>query len=219
LPVVRRLPWSLVSVVIAASAAALGACSNNPAGTSGTRVDTVQAATPYTGTMTNNLGVTNFFGFSEIEVGDVDATNPGQTDRGAVTFNVITFEGDTVQSAVLRLDECNVQGAPFTDLGNVIVDGVAPGTPPGNTQYMGTPLATYDTLATSTTTGFLYDTVTSSVATAITDSATYAQFRLRFTGQDGNSNGVTDLVSFRSNETGFCPGDSTRAPILILTIH
>ena len=36
MPVVRRLPWSLVSVVITASAAAVGACSNTPSGPSGT---------------------------------------------------------------------------------------------------------------------------------------------------------------------------------------
>jgi len=217
--VVRRTPWCAVSLVIAAAAAALGGCSSSATGPGGTHVDTVQATPPFTGTMTNTNGVINFFSSSEIEVGDVDGTSPGVTERGAVTFNVLQYEGDSVTSATLRVDECNVQGAPFASFGQVYVDWVTPGTPPGLSQFSGPARLSFGVIAPDTTTGFKYATVDSAVRADLADSANYTQFRLHFNLADGNSNGVSDYVDFRARESGNCTGDSTRAPILIITTH
>jgi hypothetical protein len=217
--VVRRSPWCAVSVVIAAAAAALGGCSSGATGPGGVQVDTVQATTPFTGTMTNTFGVTNFFGGTEIDVGDIDSTNPGVTERGVVTFNVILFEADTLTSAILRVDECNVHGAPFASLGQVLLESVVPGTPPGSGQNLGPARASFGVIAPDTTTGFKYANVTSEVANDVADSSTYVQFRFRESIMDGNNNGVSDYVAFRTNTSGSCTGDSTRAPILIITTH
>jgi hypothetical protein len=217
--VVRRSPWCAVSVVIAAAAAALAGCSSGATGPGGIHVDTVQATTPFTGTMTNTFGVTNFFGGTEIDVGDIDSTNPGVNERGVVTFNVIQFEGDTVTSALLRVDECSVHGAPFASLGHVLLESVTPGTPPGSDQNLGPDRTGFGGIATDTTTGFKYATVTSEVATDLTDSSVYVQFRFRDSIMDGNNNGVSDYVAFRTRASGSCTGDSTRAPILIITTH
>jgi hypothetical protein len=215
--VVRRLPWATMGVVLAGAVAGLVGCGPNTTGPGATYVDTLTAFTIYTGTMTNTFGVTNFLGSSELEVGDIDGTNPGVTERGIMTFIVNSFEGDSAESAVLRLDLCNVAGNPFA-LGNINLERVWPvGTPPGPSQNAPSAAVGYGPIATSPDTGFVYSTVTPGVEEDLADSAVYSQFRVRFSNADGNNNGVSDFVDFRALENGNCAGSATGQPILILT--
>jgi hypothetical protein len=216
--VVRRLPWAAAGVVLAVAVTALVGCGSNATGPGVTTVDTLPAFVIYTGTMLNTFGVTNFLGSSEIQVGDIDSTNPGVTERGVVTFYVNGFEGDTALTAVLRLDECYVSGAPFANSDTVLVERLLPaGTPPGRSQNTGIAYAGYGPITTSPDTGFVYDTVTSALASDLADSAVFSQFRLRFSQSTALYNGVSDYVSFRTVASGNCQGNTAGQPVLILT--
>jgi hypothetical protein len=216
--VVGRAPWAVAGVVGAATVATLVGCGSDSAtAPAGTRVDTVAAVSLYTGTLVNSFGVTNFLGTWQIEVGDLDASESGETERGVVTFDVSTLEGDSARSAILRLDECAVSGAPFASLGAVVVDHVPVGTPPGEGQSTGPALLSdLGTIAQDTTTGFKTLDIQPAVEADMADSSIYTQYRLRFSTADGNSNGISDYVDFRTATASHCSGDPTRAPILII---
>jgi hypothetical protein len=217
--VVCRAPWAASGVVAAATVAALAGCGSDGAtAPAGTRVDTVAMVGVYSGTLLNAFGVTNFLGSSEIEVGDLDGTAPDETERGVVTFYVQTLEGDSARSAILRVDECAVNGSPFPSLGQVIVEHVAASAPPGESQNIGPALGLpLGTIASDTTTGFKTLDITSAVEADLADSSIYSEFRLRFSTADRNNNGTNDNVDFRTGVPGHCTGDLTRAPILVIT--
>jgi hypothetical protein len=219
------MPWPATLVAVAATVAALAGCTSSTApGAGPTSTDTLQAQTLFTGTMTNTFGVSNFIGSTELEVGDIDATHPNVTERGIVTFSLLGLVGvnDTVTSAILRFDECNVSGAPFATRDSVVVNWLYPLTPPAQFQSTGSGRRNTGTVTLDTTTGFKYDTgpgLTAAVENDVIDTSAYTQFRLQFQNTSGNNNGVSDFVDFRAAESGHCTGDATRAPILILQVH
>lgn len=218
---VRRLPRSALMMGVATAAvAALAACNNVNTGPGGVQTDSLTSSTPNSGIMTNNNGVINFTGQSEIEAGDLDQSNPGTTERGLVTFYVALQEGDTVTSAVVRLDQCFTGGNPFPTLGSALLESVPYSNPPGLTQFSGT--AQTDTannfLTSSADTGVVSVNVTQPVAAAILDSIPYVQFRVRFSNEDDNFNGTDDFVDFQTTTTGgHCASSKTGQPLLILT--
>jgi hypothetical protein len=214
----------LSSVVLIAATAGLAACSFDSPTSSGSSqltgsgVDTIQLTSGYSGTLVTLSGQYNFAGSSEIAVGDLDAADPGETQRGFVTFDISALDGDSAESATLRVYECAVFGDPFSSLGSVVVDHVTPGTPPGSSQYSGSTIASnLGTIAPDASIGFRYLTVTSAVESDVAASGTYSQFRLRFSIEDGNNNGVSDYVDFNTSESGDCTGNATNAPVLIVT--
>jgi hypothetical protein len=218
----RRMSWTGPSFLVLAVAATLSACSfDSPTGTnhlSGHGVDTIPLVTGNSGTVVTKNGDYAFSDSSDIAVGDLDAANPGETQRGFVTFDVSALDGDSAESATLRVYECAVLGDPFASLGSVVVDHVSPGTPPGQSQYSGSTLASnLGTIAPDATVGFRYLTVTSAVESDVASNATYSQFRLRFSIEDGNNNGVNDYVDFNTINSGDCTGDAANAPVLIVT--
>jgi hypothetical protein len=220
--VVGRMPWAVISVIAAAAVAGLAGCNSVTTAPGTTTIDTIGVFAPYSGTMTYTLGVTNFYAATEIGVGDLDATNPNVTERGIVSFYVQTLEGDTdVQSAVLRLDECFVSGAPFSSLGDSILLErlLPPGLPPAGYQYTGIADKGFGPITTSPDTGYVYDTVTSAVAADLADSAVFSQFRLRFSVRDGNNNGISDFVDFNGGpqaQPGNCAPTLAGQPVLII---
>ncbi|HWZ59753.1 MAG TPA: hypothetical protein VNW46_12325 [Gemmatimonadaceae bacterium] len=220
------MPWSAIIVVVAATLAAVAGCTSSTApGAAGpTTTDTLRAVTLFTGTMINTFGVSNFNGPAELEVGDLDATRPGVTERGIVTFNIqgLVAAHDTVTSAILRFDECNVSGAPFATGDSIVVNWLYALTPPAQFQSTGSGRRNTGNVTLDTTMGFKYDTgagLTNAVETDVIDSSAFTQFRVQFQNTSGNNNGVSDFVDFRTAESGHCTGDSTRAPILILQAH
>jgi hypothetical protein len=217
--VVRRAPLVVSMLTGAVTVAALAGCgSDNATGPGAVRTDTLTELSAFTGTMVNAFGVTNFLGNWEIEVGDLDGSASGETERGVVTFGVGALFGDSARSAILRVDECAVTGTPFATLGNVVVDHIPAGAPPALAQNTGPALAELpDTVARDTTTGFKTADVTSAVEADLADTSTFSQFRLRFSVADANSNSRDDYVDFRTGTTNHCTGDPTRAPILIVT--
>lgn len=219
---VRRLPRLALTVgVVTAAVAALAACNSENTGPGGVQTDTLTALSPNSGIMSNKNGVVSFFGQSEIEVGDLDQSDPGATERGLVTFLVALYEGDTVSNAVVRLDQCYTAGNPFATLGNVVLEAVPYSNPPGPTQFSGPASNGLSaTLTSAADTGFVYGTMTAPVAAAIADSVYYVQFRLRFSNEDDNFNGQDDYVDFltNGNPTGHCASSVTGQPVLILTL-
>jgi hypothetical protein len=219
----RRPSWAGLSLVVLAPAtAALSACSLGSSTSSnqltGHGVDTIQAVFGYTGTVVTKSGSYGFADSSDIAVGDLDALNAGETQRGFVTFDISALSGDSAKSASLRVYECAVIGDPFSSLGSVVVDHVTPGTPPGSSQYTGSTLASdIGTIAPDATIGFRYLTVTSAVESDVAAKDTYSQFRLRFSTEDGNNNGANDYVDFNTSVSGDCTGNASNAPILIVT--
>jgi hypothetical protein len=59
--------------------------------------------------------------------------------------------------------------------------------------------------------------VTSAVESDVAGNQTYSQFRLRFSIEDGNNNGVNDYVDFNTTVSGDCTGNAANAPVLIVT--
>jgi hypothetical protein len=220
---VRRLPRSALMVgVTAAAVAALAACNNTNTGPGGVQTDTLTALGPNSGVMSSNNGVVNFFGASELETGDLDQSDPHTTERGLVTFLVALQQGDTVTSAVVRLDQCFTGGNPFPTLGSVLLETVPYSNPPGPTQFNGA--AQTDTannvLTSSADTGFVAANVTQPVAAAVLDSIPYVQFRVRFSNEDDNFNGTDDFVDFQGAfgaPAGHCVNTQTGQPVLILS--
>jgi hypothetical protein len=216
----RRSSWTGLSIIVPATIAALSACSTSSTTgqLTGSGVDTIPLVAEYSGTMVTLGGAYNFAGASEIAVGDLDALVPGETQRGFLTFDISRLDGDTAKSAVLRVYECAVIGNPFPSLGSIVVDHITPGTPPGGGQYSGSTLASdLGAIAPDATVGFRYQTVTSAVESDVAANGTYSQFRLRFSTEDGNNNGVSDYVDFNTSETGDCTGNASNAPVLIVT--
>lgn len=215
------------SVLVLLATAALSACSfDSPTSSTthltGPGVDTIPSVVTSTGTAEYSPvgSLFQWNGSTEIAVGDIgnQGNNPQQTDRGIITFNVQALDGDTAQAAVLTAYECDVKGDPFTFLGQVVVDHITPGTPPGQTQYNGSPLASdVGTLTPDQNTGPRNVTVTSSVESDISSGATYSQFRLRFSNEDGNSAGANDYVDFQTGNGVDCASDALVAPTLIVT--
>jgi hypothetical protein len=210
-------------------AVALSACSfDSPTSSSshlsGSGVDTISAYVPYTGTFEYQSSGSQyqFSGSTEIAVGDI--ANVDQTDRGIITFNVQPLDGDTATGATLTAYECDVIGNPFTanggSLGEVIVDHITPGTPPGQTQYAGSTIESdVGPLAPDNATGPRNLTVTSEVQEDIQGGATYSQFRLRFSAEDGNPNGTANYVDFQTANGVDCASDAVEAPKLIVTYN
>jgi hypothetical protein len=209
-------------VVLIAATAALSACSfDSPTSSgqlTGSGVDTIPIVVGYTGTFgyESSGSQYGFVGSSEIAVGDFGS--PGETDRGIVTFDVAALDGDTAQAATLTAYECDVVGNPFASLGQVVVDHITPGTPPAQSQYSGSTITSdIGVLAPDATTGPRNLTVTSAVESDVAANATYTQFRLRFSSEDGNPNGGSNYVDFETGNGIDCASDAALAPVLIVT--
>jgi hypothetical protein len=221
---VTGLPGLPGLVLVATAAVALSACSfDSPTSSSsqltGHGVDTIQTVAGYTGTFAylSSGSQYGFTGSTEVTVGDLPNTD--QTNRGILTFDVQPLDGDTAQEAVLTAYECDVIGAPFSTLGQVVVDHVTPGTPPsGQGGYSGNIIASdIGTLAPDDATGPRNVSVTSAVESDISSGATYSQFRLRFSAEDGNPNGTANYVAFETDYQVNCAADASLSPVLIVT--
>lgn len=210
------------TAVLALIALAESGCSSATT-TAGTvsGVDSITTDATYTGTMFAQNGTFQAFDDSnEVEVGDLDSYSPKETMRGLVTFDLPTFASTTIKSAELRVYECAVFGTPFTSLGTVVIDHVTVplNVLPAAGLYTGQTIASdVGTIAPDLNTGFKYLDVTSSVQNDISNSLSTSGFRLRFSIEDGNNNGVSDYVDFNTAYSGDCTGNATLAPLLIVT--
>ncbi len=128
----------------------------------------------------------------------------------------------TITSATLRLYQCDVQGSPYTFLGNVIVDQMNYGgvfDPFGGAYSGGAVALNIGTLSTTTSPGYRSLSVTTRVQNDLTTSRVRSQYRLRFSAQDFNFDGNDDFVQFTDAEDFPCAGATTnQPPQLVVTL-
>jgi hypothetical protein len=181
----------------------LPACGGGSGGPRTLVIPTTEAFDGYVG----KIGNSDSTG-TEIFVGDYLA-NPA---RGLVGFSLAGVpSGATILGATLKMEQFDVRGVPYTDLGSILLDHVDLGAAIDGTDY-GSP-AIAAAFAVLSTTSALEDKqadVTAQVAQALALGLPRADFRLRFTAE---SDGVTtdeDLV-------GFLPfGNGTNPPTLTI---
>lgn len=121
----------------------------------------------------------------------------------------------TITSATLRLYQCDVQGFPYTFLGNVIVDqmnydGVFD--PFGSAYNGGAVALNIGTLSTTASLGYRSLGVTNRVQNDLIAARTRSQYRLSFSTQDFNLDGNDDFVQFTDAEDSLCAGTTTGQP-------
>ena len=186
-------------LLLAAALAAAAACGkSNPPGPPSSGTDSLTDLGYLTGIATRGpYGIVRFYSNTDILVGDLDGYQPTETLRGIVTFNIKAIpQKSTIDAATLQLAQCADSGAPYS-LGSILVDQVPVMTAPDSAIYDTLAInAGIATLATDTTLGLKTATVTSSVAGMRAAGDTLIQFRLRFSGADGNNNGISDYAAF-----------------------
>jgi hypothetical protein len=137
--------------------------------------------------------------------GDDDPRNNGLGFRQFYSFDLSAVPaGAHLTSASLQLYQANVNGNPYTALGNVVVDhvNVAGALDPGD--YTGGTLGNAGTLSTSATIEMKTLDVSSSVQDDLSAARGHTQFRLRFSARDSNSDGIWDYVQFTDAEDSCC---------------
>jgi DNA-binding beta-propeller fold protein YncE len=121
----------------------------------------------------------------------------------------------TIASAILRLYQCEVQGLPYTSLGNVIVDQMNYGDvfDPFGSAYSGGAVAlNIGTLSTTASLGYRSLSVTARVQSDLSASRERSQYRLLFSTQDFDFDGNDDFVQFTDAEDSLCAGTTTNKP-------
>ena len=152
--------------------------------------------------------------------GDDESFLTGTSARQFFSFDFSNIPTTaTVDPAILRLYQAPQVGAPFNDLGSVVVDHVDYGTtldnPPGD--YDGGLLALMGVFSTSATTGYQTLNVTTQVASDLASMRGYSQYRLRFSPLEINNDTDPDYVQFTDAEDSCCV--LSRPPQLAITIQ
>lgn len=148
--------------------------------------------------------------------GDKDASFPGVGWRQLYSFDISSISTSaTITSATLHLYQCDVVGAPYASLGNVIMDHVNYGGvfDPFGSAYNGATVApNIGTLSTTTGLGYHSLNVTTLVQDDLSMSRVRSQYRLKFSIQDTNSDFTDDFVQFTDAEDSPCVGAATNQP-------
>jgi hypothetical protein len=155
-------------------------------------------------------------------VGDLDQSTNGFTFRQFFSFEYSSAPIlSTVDAAVLRLYQATGAGTPFTVLGNVVVDhldyslsGLDPGdyTAPADAGESG-----LGPLSSDGAVGYRTLVVTNQLREDVTLGRPRSQYRLRFSTQDSNFDGLNDYVQFTDAEDSCCSAGSL--PELVFVTH
>ena len=139
---------------------------------------------------------------SQVIVGDFFSGGVSRGYRGFYSFDLSSIPpGSTITSAALRLYQMSSLGTPYVDLGNVVVDHVVHGDAIDPTDYDTSPLTgNIGVLSSNTSSGYKTLDVANQVRADLTAVRTRAQFRLRFSGADKDSDGTADNVTFTDAE-------------------
>jgi len=139
---------------------------------------------------------------SQVIAGDLLTSGVYRGYRGFYSFDITSIPtGSSVTSANLRLYQLSFNGAPYVELGNVIVESVDYGASLDPPDYGAAPLApAIGTLSNNTATEYKTLIVTGAVQADVAAARTGAQFRLRFSNTDNNNDGSADNVTFTDVE-------------------
>jgi DNA-binding beta-propeller fold protein YncE len=136
--------------------------------------------------------------------------------RQLYSFNIADIPASaTIASAILRLYQCEVQGLPYTSLGNVIVDQMNYGDvfDPFGSAYSGGAVAlNIGTLSTTASLGYRSLSVTARIQSDLSALRERSQYRLLFSTQDFDFDGNDDFVQFTDAEDSLCAGTTTNKP-------
>jgi len=176
---------------------------NTQAGDSGYNIDGVLVYLEGVGVVAN---VTD----SGLNAGDGDDNANGAVENSFLGFDLSDIPvGSTINSATLRINQVYVNGTPYTDLGNMIVDQVNFGNSIDNDDWDADAITSnIGTISNSEETGWKELDVTSAVETDMSASRTRSQFRIRFnidSDEDGTQDDVYIESGENSNETGSIP--------------
>jgi hypothetical protein len=136
--------------------------------------------------------------------GDLDAV-PIATGNGYRVFYSFDLTalppGGTIGSATLRLYQESVQGNPYGELGNVVVDHLDYGAALDSADFDAPALTSnIGTLSSNANLEYKSLVVTSRVLADIAAGRPRSQFRIRFSGNDGNNDGSNDNATFTDGE-------------------
>jgi DNA-binding beta-propeller fold protein YncE len=155
-------------------------------------------------------------------VGEKDVTYVSSAGwRQLYSFGIVSIPASaTITSATLRLYQCDVAGAPYAHLGNVIVDHVNYGAALSASAYSGATVSSnIGTLSTTASLGYRSLDVKTRVQADMTAARVRSQFRLQFSLLDYFANATDDFVQFTDAEDSTCAGTATnRPPQLALTL-
>lgn len=128
-------------------------------------------------------------------IGDADLFVNGLAGCVIYSFETGGISDDAVvESATLRVYQESVQGSPYTDLGDLVVDHVQIGSGLDGADYGGGTLASnVGTLSTTPALAWKTVDVTALVQADVTAGRLYTEFRLRFTTPSDTDNAL-DLV-------------------------
>lgn len=138
--------------------------------------------------------------------GDLDGVTPGLASRQFYSFDLSSIPGTaTIDSAVLRVYQAAVVGAPYTTHGSVIVDRVDIGTALDGADYGAAALTgNIGTISNNATLEYKTLDVTTAVRADRNAGRTRSEFRLRFSVFDTNGNATSNNVSFADAEDSCC---------------
>ncbi len=170
---------------------------------------TLTSEAPLDGSWRNDNA--NTVSYMYFYVGDEDTNN---FNRGFVSFDLSTIpSGANIISATLRIFQRSVEGTPYTDLGNLIVDHVDFGDILDSTDFNITPLqANIGILSTNSTIEWKELNVTTAVKDDLSNGRIHSQFRLRFPNDTDNDQS-SDYVTFWASDYS----DPTYHPQLVIT--
>lgn len=174
----------------------------------------------YTATGNSNVNVDGWVIFSGlvdtgqgVSAGDADSN---VSIRGFAGFDISSIQGKTILSATLRFYQVSAAmiGAPYVDLGSVIVDHVTFGSSLDVSDHSGGTLTgNIGTISTNATTEFKTLDVIGFVQADINAGRTSSQYRTRFT-TDTNSDNGQDSNGFEDAENS---GSTGNRPELVVT--
>lgn len=147
----------------------------------------------------------------EAPVGDAEGDEGNSVRiRSFFSFPISSLFNKTIVSATLRLYQSStVDGAPYTDLGNVIVDHIDLGESLDNSDYNKTAMTSnIGTLSSSPSEGFKTLDVSTYVNSDVSAGRQGSQFRLKFSPNESNNDNGNDNVAFGTYEEILVPAGS-----------
>ena len=152
-------------------------------------------------------------------VGDYTSSNVIAYYRQVFSFSLAGIpQTAQVSSAKLILNQGQVRGDPYGKFGGVKVYHIALGNPPTLVDYLSAPLAGSPgplTISETSTLGTRELLITNWVFADIGAGRIRSEFRLQFSGADGNRDGINDTAYFTDATSICCPGATP--PRLVVT--
>ena len=189
------------SVLLLSFAAIASACGDGtaPGGGGGTTFDSLPGIAILSGIVQSDGTVSDS---ANVFAGDVDNAFPGRNTRGFLSFDLSAIPaGKTVLTANLKVFQASVSGDPFSSLGSVVVDHLTYGNSLDLADYTGGTLTSgFDTLSIDGVAGSRLISVLQQVKADLAAGRQNTQYRIRFSTQDGDNDGISDAVLFRDEE-------------------